>query len=389
MHDDLRGEGREGMSASEGGGSRDDGAGRANCGRKRRRSENERTRLVRSPDLRRIGWRSGGGRREEAREGVDDGVARGAEGQETNLVCGRLRAVGVGALLEAAEPLRGERRLGWGTVGRDAWGSGVRGGAGKRGGGALDDRRVANSDYCEDGGEAHPVRFPAGAKGQVGERARRSVGHGTCRIGMGVEEKIALSGRPGFRRRARTRRASGRAKRGITREPREKESAPLVSIGSRTSGTVRTRHADYVSRGVCFSRGRLSADPGIKSPVTRDGCEGRGVCLERTRGADTGAMDRSPIEKRDGVERSTSERPRGVEPCAWNGRCWFCHLAPFHTRDPERKRARASCPTDRRCGKIRQTMVGGGGLPSHPRARISTPSSSSTRTHASLSRSTP
>ena len=105
---------------------------------------------------------------------------------------------------------------------------------------------------------------PAGAKGQVGERARRSVGHGTCRIGMGVEEKIALSGRPGFRRRARTRRASGRAKRGITRAPREKESAPLVSIGSRTSGTVRTRHADYVSRGVCFSRGRLSADPGIK-----------------------------------------------------------------------------------------------------------------------------
>ena len=81
---------------------------------------------------------------------------------------------------------------------------------------------------------------------------------------MGVEEKIALSGRPGFRRRARTRRASGRAKRGITRAPREKESAPLVSIGSRTSGTVRTRHADYVSRGVCFSRGRLSADPGIK-----------------------------------------------------------------------------------------------------------------------------
>ena len=157
------------------------GRGGPTAARKRRRSENERTRLVRSPDLRRIGWRSGGGRREEAREGVDDGVARGAEGQETNLVCGRLRAVGVGALLEAAEPLRGERRLGWGTVGRDAWGSGVRGGAGERGGGALDDRRVANSDYYEDGGETHPVRFPAGAKGQVGERARRSVGHGTCR----------------------------------------------------------------------------------------------------------------------------------------------------------------------------------------------------------------
>ena len=35
MHDDLRGEGREGMRASEGGGSRDDGAGRANCGAKK------------------------------------------------------------------------------------------------------------------------------------------------------------------------------------------------------------------------------------------------------------------------------------------------------------------------------------------------------------------
>ena len=150
------------------------GRGGPTAARKRRRSENERTRLVRSPDLRRIGWRSGGGRREEAREGVDDGVARGAEGQETNLVCGRLRAVGVGALLEAAEPLRGERRLGWGTVGRDAWGSGVRGGAGERGGGALDDRRVANSDYYEDGGETHPVRFPRRGEG-TSWRARSSL----------------------------------------------------------------------------------------------------------------------------------------------------------------------------------------------------------------------
>ena len=92
-------------------------------------------------------------------------AARGAEGQETNLVCGRLRAVGVGALLEAAEPLRGERRLGWGTVGRDAWGSGVRGGAGKRGEGAGR-RRVANSDYCEDGGGA-PGAVPRRGKGQA------------------------------------------------------------------------------------------------------------------------------------------------------------------------------------------------------------------------------
>ena len=260
---------------------------------------------------------------------------------------------------------------------------------GKRGGGALDDRRVANSDYYEDGGEAHPVRFPAGAKGQVGERARRSVGHGTCRIGMGVEEKIALSGRPGFRRRARTRRASGRAKRGITRAPREKESAPLVSIGSRTSGTVRTRHADYVSRGVCFSRGRLSADPGIKiSRHSRRMRGARGVPRAnqgRGHGRNGSIADRKTRRSRTLYLRKAARRGA----VRLNGRCWFCHLAPFHTRDPERKRARASCPTDRRCGKFRQTMVGGGGLPSHPRARISTPSSSSTRTHASLSRSTP
>ena len=330
------------------------GRGGPTAARKRRRSENERTRLVRSPDLRRIGWRSGGGRREEAREGVDDGVARGAEGQETNLVCGRLRAVGVGALLEAAEPLRGERRLGWGTVGRETRGGVVSGealGSGVEGRWTIVASRIRTITKME--GRRTRCGSPPGRRDKLASALVAPLVMAPVGSGMGVEEKIALSGRPGFRRRARTRRASGRAKRGITRAPREKESAPLVSIGSRTSGTVRTRHADYVSRGVCFSRGRLSADRDKNLPSLETDARGAG-CASSEPGARTRAQW---IDRRSKNEtESNALPPKGR--AAWSRALagWsLLVLSPgafSHSRPRTKTRARASCPTDRRCGKI-------------------------------------
>ena len=201
---------------------------------------------------------------------------------------------------------------------------------------------------------------------------------------------------PAFGDARATRRADGRSKRGITRESRAKENALLVSIGSRTSGTVRTRHADYVSRGVCFSRERLSADPGIKNlPSLETDARGAG-CASSEAGARTRARW---IDDRSKTETESSARPpkgRTAWSCALgmdvvrSGHGAFSFLSLFV--GPERKCARASfysCPTDRPGGKFRQTRVGGGGPPSHPRARISTPSSSPTQTHASFSRSTP
>lgn len=124
--------------------------------------------------------------------------------------------------------------------------------------------------------------------------------------GWASGKRLRSADAPAFGDARATRRADGRAKRGITRESRAKENAPLVSIGSRTSGTVRTRHADYVSRGVCFSRERLSADPGIKNlPSLETDARGAGCAS-----SEPGARGRARwIDDRSKTETESRARP--------------------------------------------------------------------------------
>ena len=163
-------------------------------------------------------------------------------------------------------------------------------------------------------------------------------------LGWASRKRLRSADAPAFGDARATRRASGRAKRGITRESRAKESAPLVSIGSRTSGTVRTRHADYVSRGVCFSRGRLSADPGIKiSRHSRRMRGARGVPRAnqgRGHGRNGSIADRKPRRSRALDLRKAARR--GAVRLEWT--LFVLDTAPFHTLSSSTPNENARAP---------------------------------------------